>query len=741
MITNQKLFSIGTFDFRFQHLLIIAILSISFSISMIIKSQPANYGFELNEFDPFFNYRATQYLLENGLDSYNSWHDDMSWHPYGRNVSETSQVMLHFTTALFYKIFGFGYSLYDFTIIFPVIFSSITAIVVFAIIRVIGGTTTGLIASLLFSISWPIAVRSFIGWFKSEPLGLFFGLLSLYFLLSAINTNKGKIPFIKIITAGIFFSFGLASWGGNQFFLIPTSVFILTLPFLKNNSKFLLYSIPLFVASILLSTLLFERPGISFVFGYGGLLLLLPTVFLIIFCLLKNFISKKYVFYLILIGIISIGSFLIISEQIGMPTFRYLNAINPTLVSNIPLVDSVSEHVSASTKMSFSFFSILLIFSGIGIWHILQKKSVLKIKKEMIAFILIFGIFGVYTSSVFVRLEVFASLSIIFLSSIGVYCILNQLLKKQHSEKNIQFSTIIFLPIIIILLTIPIFLPSSNWISGTDHPPTLMSGGNTFGVYNNDWKLAMDWLKNNTDKNAVIASWWDYGYWITTLGERKSLVDNATLIDWQIQKIGFSLMSQPNIGWQILNSSYDENISEFMSKNKIQSFGGNLEENLECNESIDKKIWCNPVVRGLNADYILLYMTATPIPSNHPQQLYILNGGGDFQKKFWFMSISESKISEFLHPDGETGTKKFWNETLLGNLIPFSPIYYVDQKTGNIYHDYVYGSTAVYVKNVKYFDNSKPFQLKYASPSFLNEDGKSKISSILIYEINKDFTP
>jgi len=37
---------------------------------MLIRSQGADYGFELNEFDPFFNYRATDFIINNGLDAY-----------------------------------------------------------------------------------------------------------------------------------------------------------------------------------------------------------------------------------------------------------------------------------------------------------------------------------------------------------------------------------------------------------------------------------------------------------------------------------------------------------------------------------------------------------------------------------------------------------------------------------------------------------------------------------------------
>ena len=178
MISNQKLFSVGDFDFRLQHLLVIGILILSISISMLIRSTPMSYGFELFEFDPFFNYRATNYVLENGFTNYFEWIDEKSWHPYGRNVSETSQVTLHLTTATLYKIFGFDTSLYNFTIYFPLIIGSLTVFVVFGFVRVISGTSAGLLAALMFSISVPIFTRGLIGWFKSEPLGLFLAFIA-----------------------------------------------------------------------------------------------------------------------------------------------------------------------------------------------------------------------------------------------------------------------------------------------------------------------------------------------------------------------------------------------------------------------------------------------------------------------------------------------------------------------------------------------------------------------------------
>ena len=248
----------------------------------MIRSQALDYGFELNEFDPFFNYRASKYLLENGIDAYVNWHDDMSWYPIGRNIFETSQAPLHFTAVFLYQIFGAGLNLYDFTIIFPVVFGSFTAIIIFALVRVIGGTTAGLFASLFFALSPGIIVRGTIGWFKSDPLGLFYGLLALYLFLSGLKSQNHKIAFAKLIGGGLFLAIGFASWGGIQFFLIPLALFIIALPFVRKDHKFLIWAIPVFVAATMAGSVVFARPGLSFIAGIGGFALIGPTIFLVI---------------------------------------------------------------------------------------------------------------------------------------------------------------------------------------------------------------------------------------------------------------------------------------------------------------------------------------------------------------------------------------------------------------------------------------------------------------------------
>jgi len=51
------------FEFQTKHLLIIAVLAIAFSTAFIMRSYLAKYGLYLNEFDPYFDYRATNSLL------------------------------------------------------------------------------------------------------------------------------------------------------------------------------------------------------------------------------------------------------------------------------------------------------------------------------------------------------------------------------------------------------------------------------------------------------------------------------------------------------------------------------------------------------------------------------------------------------------------------------------------------------------------------------------------------------
>ena len=751
MTKNLKLFTVGNFEFRLQHLLIIAVLSLAFSVSMLIRSQGADYGFELNEFDPFFNYRATEFIVDNGVDAYFEWHDDRSWYPYGRNVSETSQVMLHVTTASLYKIFGMGSDLYDFTIMFPVVFGSLSVIVIFALVRVFAGTTAGLFSAMFFAVSLPIIIRGGLGWFKSEPLGIFFVLLGLYLFFSGIKYNKGSISFAKIISGALFVVFALSAWGGTQFFIVPLGLFFLALPFLRNDHKFIIWAIPLFSFTLILLTLIFERPSTSFVLGYGGVAIILPTVFLIICCLIKKIssVEKQLRNSVIFLGASVLGGIALISSGfIPLPTFRYQNAVNPFLLSENALPDSVSEHVTTTLETSFQFLSVFLIFAAIGIWFIFnnfrnntQNKEKF-ITNDMLVFVLLTAIFGVYASSAFIRLELFASISVIILSSIGLSILIKHLFNNtQNNARNNSVKSLIKISsifVIICLLTIPLVLPQdTNWVDYAKYPATILNGGSSYNVVHGDWPHALNWMKSNTPSDSVVFSWWDYGYWITTIGDRISLADNATLVDHQIEKIGYIFFKNEDAAWIQLSKSHPGKMID--GTMKMPSMLSDEEKIGLTNEQLEKlETQIRNEEAGVGADYVLIFLAGMKLTGPNLPPYYILEGGGDESKKVWFMKIGGVDQAQFVEIDGHTPKNAFW-DTMLGKMIPFTIAGYADPSNDRIYDSYQNGLVPVYVPEIKYPTNGDgPFKLVYASPSIDRID-KGPITTILIYEINKDY--
>ncbi|MDQ4016406.1 MAG: glycosyltransferase family 39 protein [Thermoproteota archaeon] len=735
---TRPLFRAGSIEFQTRHLLVIAVLALAFSSALIMRFYPIKYGYYLNEFDPYFDYRATKFIVDNGLNAYWQWHDTMSWYPEGRDVPETSQAVLHITAAYLYQAFGRGMSLMDFTIAFPAIMGALTVIAVFALVRVLGGTSAGMFSALFWAFSPAIIQRGNLGWFKSEPLGLFFGILAMYLFISAIKHKQVKYAIAKAIAGGLILGLANGSWGGVQYFSIPISLFFIALPFFRRDLTIPMYVAIAFTVLTLVTAAAFPRPGISFVLGLPGLAMMAGTAFLVIAHFVKK-ISRPMVqtrnVAFALIAFVAIGIAFIAAGPYVSPSFRYLNAINPFIGSVDPLVESVAEHFTPTVADYFTDFSVLLMFAGLGGWLAFRRRN------DTAIFALLLGITGVYVSATFARLLVFASTGIIVLAGFGLYEVTRSIMayreaaatpataprltaatreerrkmefaSKAHSTSG-QVVKISYVIVMIMMLSIPLFYPSnSNWVSSADIPTAIANGGTGYRLQTEDWTEAMEWLSQNTEPDAVIASWWDYGYWITTLGNRPSLADNATLNHTRIQSIARMFVS-------------DE-------------------------ESAMK------IVQDLKADYLLVYVVGQvqfygQTNANGTEaggerlSIYTLGQGGDESKKQWFMRIGGFDEANYIEEDGFTPKPEFWNNTLIGRLFPFEPLYYASfgaQGPSEIQETWQPGLVGLYAQNVKYpadGGNEQPLHLVYTSPSFENEEGI--MFGIFIYKVNHDYTP
>ena len=156
----------------------------------------------------------------------------------------------------------------------------------------------------------------------------------------------------------------------------------------------------------------------------------------------------------------------------------------------------------------------------------------------------------------------------------------------------------------------------------------------------------------------------------------------------------------------------------------------------------------SPVDQGWNdlqdmeADYFLIFVSGQRLTGTTDETpLYVLQGGGDESKKQWFMKIAGEPLAKYLHSDGMSGTDYFYDETLLGKMIPFTPITYVNFQNNAQSETYQPGFTPVYVKHIKFVNSeNNPLKLVYSSPSF-DEEETGPMIGIFIYEINKDYVP
>jgi dolichyl-diphosphooligosaccharide--protein glycosyltransferase len=62
------------------------------------------FGYIIHEFDPYFNFRAAQYLYDNGWNRFVNWFDYMVWYPLGRPVGTTIYPGMQVTAVWLTKV-------------------------------------------------------------------------------------------------------------------------------------------------------------------------------------------------------------------------------------------------------------------------------------------------------------------------------------------------------------------------------------------------------------------------------------------------------------------------------------------------------------------------------------------------------------------------------------------------------------------------------------------------------------
>ena len=777
------------------------VLSVVFTIAVLIRAYAAKYGFYLNEFDPYYDYYAAQHIVNlaqsqglyaalfanpsncgptvytacHNLQGYFYWHDIQTWYPLGRDVAATSQGGLQvfgaLTFLLVHNVFGVPITLYDWLVVLPVFLGALTAVVFYFLVRKIAGDAAGLFAALMFAVSPPIIERGNLGWFKSEPLAILLFVTASYLVLTVFDKERNmRSRILRGLAGGMLIGYGSTAWGGGDYFSAAFGLIFVLVPFLNIDIAGYTPAIVSFTASTLFMSSIFPRPGVAIVTNPVGLVLIGGTVFTLLAQWAKTW-SKPTEYRSTLIKFLfgfGLGGLTLLSfGLVGGVSLRYLSAIAPWARSGNPLVESVAEHFVPTGADYFTSYAILLCFGMAGALVAFRRRGIPMI------YALVFGLSGLYFSAAFSRLLVYSSIALGILGGIGfaelAYAIVKPsttpLVKKakqiptSRNEMKVVFSIAIIalmvLPAGSYWIPNPIACTSSGQLfcnnSPADSGVSLVNGATIYSRYAfNDWIQTLQWTRTETPVNSVIISWWDYGYWFAVMGNRTTVVDNATLNSTRISQVGQLLMSNAT-----------------QAAAMARSIGGN------------------------RPTYVAIFVTGSILPSSFtgasnsyftlqvPTSTGFTAGGGDESKKQWFIRIGGLNESTYLEYPSEVQcptdptikclddfnlTPYALQNSLFAQLFPFKfstfmvsqnsqtqPItlsstyqFGYDSRTGKMDAPPIEAFT--YPGSFTYGTNSTgPFRLAYISPSFAAAEagnspcpgasGLQCFNAILVYQL------
>ena len=180
------------------------------------------YGRIIHEFDPWFNFRATQYLADNGWAKFSTWFDYMSWYPLGRPVGTTIYPGMQVTAVSIWRALSalgdsYRMSLNDVCVFFPAWFGAVaTLLVAFLTAECSGSGTSAVVAALVMSIIPAHTMRSVGGGYDNESLAVTAMCLTFFAWVRALRTRRSW-PVGAL--AGLCYVYMVAAWGGYVFVL------------------------------------------------------------------------------------------------------------------------------------------------------------------------------------------------------------------------------------------------------------------------------------------------------------------------------------------------------------------------------------------------------------------------------------------------------------------------------------------------------------------------------------------
>ncbi|GAB1212850.1 hypothetical protein ATERTT37_001999 [Aspergillus terreus] len=506
----------------------------------------------IHEFDPWFNFRATKYLVENGFYSFWDWFDDRTWHPLGRVTGGTLYPGLMVTSGVIYHILRFLTIPVDIRNICAVkngsiMWGALTALFYGYMVSAWGGYVfiTNLIPLHVFVLLCmgrysPRLYISYTTWYALGTLASMqipfvgflpirnsdhmsaLGVFGLIQLVAFAEFIRGFVPgkqFQRLLTASIIILSGvaflgltvlsmtgvIAPWSGRFYSLWDTGYAKIHIPIIASVSEHQPTAWPSFFFDLNFLIWLFPA-GVYMCFRE----LRDEHVFVIIYSVLASYFAGVMVrLMLTLTPIVCVAAALALSSILDTYVFAS-SGPNPK---------------TSSTENSDGLRSTRN--PDVGITSYLSK--------------------GIMTSSVVVYLLLFVA-----------HCT---------------------------------WVTSNAYSSPSVVLASRLPDGSQFII--DDYREAYYWLRQNTPQNAKIMSWWDYGYQIGGMADRPTLVDNNTWNNTHIATVGKAMSSREEVSYPILRQHDVDYV--------LVVFGGLLGYS---GDDINKFLWMVRIAEGIWPDEV-----------------------------------------------------------------------------------------------------------------------------------------
>lgn len=546
---------------------ICAVLSFSTRLFSVLRFESV-----IHEFDPYFNYRTTRFLAEEGFYKFHNWFDDRAWYPLGRIIGGTIYPGLMVTSAILYHFMNFFHVTIDIRnvcVFLAPLFSSLTTLVTYHLTKELKDAGAGLVAAAMISIVPGYISRSVAGSYDNEGIAIFCMLLTYALWIKSVKT--GSLFWSTMCALAYFYM--VSSWGGYVFLinLIPLHVLALMITGRFSHRIYVAYCSVYCLGTILSMQISFvgfqpvQSSEHMAAFGVFGLCQIHAFVDYVRARMPKEHFQLlfKSVVLVAAVSVSTVGGILTFTGKISPWTGRFYSLLDPSYAkNNIPIIASVSEH-QPTTWSSFYFDLQLMVFMfPVGLYYCFFKLTDANI------FIIMYGVTSIYFAGVMVRLMLVLAPVACILSGISVSTILTTYMKNLDVSRRDRKTTKKMDPTYPIkneVATAMVGLMSLLLITYTFHctwvtseayssPSIVLSAKQHDGsrVIFDDFREAYYWLRQNTPEDAKVMSWWDYGYQITAMANRTILVDNNTWNNTHISRVGQAMASSEDRAYEIM---------------------------------------------------------------------------------------------------------------------------------------------------------------------------------------------